>query len=150
MTVPKSHFLLVEDNRAHAKLVTLALNKHESIAVEHVEDGAHALDYLYRRNGYQDRPRPDLVLLDLKMPGVDGFEVLRQVKENPNLRSIPIIVLTTSVADVDRTKAYELHANSYLVKPMEYSQFGQMIEDLRLYWCDWNQKAPADEESGRT
>jgi DNA-binding response OmpR family regulator len=91
-----------------------------------------------------------VVLLDLKLPLVDGFDVLREIKFDPVLCSMPVVVLSTSSAEQDRVRAYKLHANSYLAKPLDFSQFEQMIQDLKLYWCGWNEKVPAGTDGGNT
>lgn len=133
------HFLLIEDDDDHATIVIRTL-KNNRIAnrVDRVADGREGLDYLKRQGAYQDASRPDVVLLDLKLPKVDGHEVLAQVKEDPELRSIPVVVLTTSAAERDRQSAYRLHANSYLVKPVDFEQFRTMVSDLGFYWGVWN------------
>ncbi len=131
-------FLLVEDDDDHAELIQLALEDHQvSNAVDRVEDGAQALEYL--RNA--DSGQPLVVLLDLKLPRVGGHEVLASMKADPALRNIPVVVLTTSQAEADKARAYELHANSYLVKPVNFSKFQQMAHDLKLYWSIWNEPA---------
>ena len=106
--------------------------------VDRVKDGAEALAYLRRQGDFADRPRPDVVLLDLKLPKISGHEVLAEVKKDPELQTVPIVVLTTSEAEIDRAKAYGNHANSYLTKPVDFDQFAKMIQDLKLYWCVWN------------
>jgi CheY-like chemotaxis protein len=134
------HFLLVEDSDAHAKLVMLQLQDKDSpITVARVSDGVEALDYLCHRGSYVDAPRPDLVLLDLKLPRIDGHEVLRTIKADPDLRSIPVVVLTTSETETDRKRAYANYANSYLTKPIDFLSFQRMMKDLRDYWSVWNQ-----------
>lgn len=139
------HFLLVEDDDDHAMLVTRSLQRSRvSNQVDRVSDGEAALSYLRQKGEFAGR-QPDVVLLDLKLPKVDGHEVLRQIKEDPTLRQIPIVVLTTSQAEIDRARAYEHHANSYLVKPVNFERFQQMIEDLNLYWGVWN--IPANREA---
>jgi CheY-like chemotaxis protein len=103
--------------------------------VDRVCDGAEALDYLRSPK----KPRPDVVLLDLNLPKVDGHEVLARIKESPDLCTIPIVVLTTSDAEIDRLRAYREHVNSYLVKPIDFERFRQMVRELSLYWGVWNQ-----------
>lgn len=133
-------FLLVEDDDDHAQLVVRSLESNRiTNRIDHVKDGAEALDYLFRRGKYVGQARPDVILLDLKLPKVDGHEVLREVKSDPQLKVIPVVILTTSGAEIDRSKAYEEHANSYLVKPLDFAQFRKMAEDLKLYWGMWNQ-----------
>jgi CheY-like chemotaxis protein len=134
--------MLVEDNPDHAELVMRALADHRvANKIQHVPDGQLALDYLFRHDEYVDpakSPRPHVILLDLRLPRVDGLEVLKQIKESDELRMIPIVVLTTSEAERDVVRAYTHHANSYLVKPVGYDQFNKMMEDLGFYWLGWN------------
>lgn len=137
------NFLLVEDDDNHAHLVERSL-KRESIAnsVVRVDDGEKALLYLHKKPPYQSASRPDLVLLDLNLPKVDGLEVLKGIKTSPDLARIPVVVITTSAAERDRIKAYEFHANSYLVKPVEFEKFREMVQELISYWGKWNVQAP--------
>jgi CheY-like chemotaxis protein len=138
------HFLLVEDDDDHAAIVLRTLQRNRvSNTVDRVADGEQALHYLRQQPPYVGRPRPDVILLDLKLPKLDGHEVLAAIKAEPALRSIPTVVLTTSDAEIDRLRAYSNHANSYLVKPVDFQRFRQMVEDLNLYWGVWNQP-PAD------
>lgn len=134
--------MLVEDNPDHAELVMRALADHRvANKIQHLLDGQSALDYLFRRGEYVDPakcPRPHVILLDLRLPRVDGLEVLKQIKESGELRMIPIVVLTTSEAERDVVRAYTHHANSYLVKPVGYDEFNKMMEDLGFYWLGWN------------
>ena len=133
-------FLLVEDDDDHAELVQMALAENRvANEVDRVKDGAQALEYLRKEGAFTEKPRPDIVLLDLKLPKVDGHEVLKQIKDDESLRSIPTVVLTTSQAEADKAKAYYHHANSYLSKPVDFGQFHQMVMDLELYWGLWNQ-----------
>ena len=135
--------LLVEDDDAHAVIVKRNLHDFKlSNKIYHVKDGQDALDYLYRRNDYTDplsSPRPELILLDLRMPKVDGLEVLKTIKNDPVLVRIPVVIMTTSSADKDIAQAYDNYANSYLVKPLDLQQFMPMLESLGLYWLAWNQ-----------
>lgn len=133
-------FLLVEDNNAHAKLVMLQLSDpNGDVIVDRVSDGSEALDYLWGRGRFANRQLPDLILLDLKLPRVDGHEVLRQLKSDEHLRPIPVVVLTTSTADLDKAKAYSNYANSYVTKPLDFDQFQEMMRSLKQYWSSWNQ-----------
>jgi CheY-like chemotaxis protein len=137
--------LLVEDNHAHAELVrrTLAVVG-ISNPLDHVSDGRAALDYVFNLGDYVDPqryPPPALVLLDIRLPKLDGFEVLHAIKTHERLRRIPVIMLTSSGADGDITRAYAGHANSYLVKPVSYDQFTRMMHDLSIYWLTWHQRA---------
>jgi CheY-like chemotaxis protein len=132
--------LLVEDDDAHAELERIALESGDHPArVERVADGDEALDYLRRAGTYADKPRPDLILLDLNMPRVDGHEVLTEIKADDELRTIPVVVLTTSASIFDKSKAYQHHANSYVVKPFDFRSFRRMLNDLRTYWSTWNE-----------
>jgi two-component system response regulator len=133
-------FLLVEDDDDHAELVIRSLQNHRiANTIHHVKDGAEALDLLFQRGSYVDFPRPDIILLDLKLPKVDGHEVLRAVKSDIHLRVIPVVVLTTSTAESDKSRAYAEYANSYLVKPLDFKCFQKLAEELNLYWGLWNQ-----------
>lgn len=134
--------LLVEDNMDHAELVIRTLEDHRiANKIRHFTDGQTALDYLLRRNDYNDpdfSPRPHMILLDLRLPRVDGLEVLKVVKENEELRHIPVVILTTSEAERDMIRAYNHHVNSYLVKPVGFDDFNQLMNDLGFYWLGWN------------
>ncbi|MCM2280764.1 MAG: response regulator [Bdellovibrionaceae bacterium] len=133
-------FLLVEDDDDHAQLVIRSLARNRiTNQVHHVRDGAEAIDFLYKRGRYELRQLPDIILLDLKLPKIDGHEVLRRIKGDPLLKVIPVVILTTSAAEQDRSIAYESYANSYLVKPLDFNSFRKMAEDLNLYWGVWNQ-----------
>jgi CheY-like chemotaxis protein len=133
------HFLLVEDDNAHAELVTMSLVENNvANTIQRVSDGEQALMYLKREGEYADADRPDLILLDLKLPKIDGLEVLERIKSDDDLHSIPVVVLTTSSHERDVNTAYNNYANSYLTKPVDFSQFHKMIRDLGLYWSVWN------------
>ncbi len=136
--------LLVEDDPAHALIIRRHFERIGAQAhLTHVEDGAAALDHLYGRTleGAQV-PRADLVLLDLRLPKVDGLEVLRQVKSDPSLRRTPVIALTTSAAERDVSRAYDLSVNSYLVKPVDFDQFSQVLDTVAAYWLATNLYPP--------
>jgi CheY-like chemotaxis protein len=109
--------------------------------IYHVADGEAALDYLLQRADYinpADCPRPHIILLDLRLPKIDGLEVLKRIKSTPDLETIPVIVLTTSATERDVVKAYEAHANSYLVKPVDFDKFTTLMDELGFYWLGWN------------
>jgi CheY-like chemotaxis protein len=137
------HILLVEDDPAHAEIVLRNLaDARVANRVVHVEDGQAALDYLHRAGAFQDSescPRPDLILLDLRLPKVDGLEVLRQIKEDPDLKGLPTVVLTTSDAESDVAAAYANGAGSYLVKPVDFKKFMSLMCAFGFYWLAWNQ-----------
>ena len=127
--------LLVEDNPGDARLTQEVLrggklSNHLSV----IADGESALQYLRRRGEYHDRPKPDLVLLDLNLPGKDGREVLGEMKADPALRRIPVVVLTTSDAEADLLKSYDLYANCYIVKPIDLEQFVDVIRGIENFW----------------
>lgn len=134
--------MLVEDNLDHAELVMRTLEDHRiANKIRHFTDGQTALDYLLRRGEFHDpsaTPRPHVILLDLRLPRVDGLEVLQTIKEDENLKAIPVVILTTSEAEKDVARAYYNHANSYLVKPLGYEEFRKLMEDLGFYWLGWN------------
>lgn len=157
MNCEPSVVLLVEDEGAHAEIVRRSF-KASRIAnrLMHVDDGEAALDYLYQRNGFSDpatSPRPCLILLDLRLPKVDGLEVLQTIKADSSLSAIPVVILTTSEARADMVKAYNNHVNSYLVKPVNFAQFNQLMETFSFYWLAWNQcpsgQRPGDQNEHR-
>ena len=134
--------MLIEDNIDHAELVVRTLEDHLiSNKVRHFLDGQSALDYLFRRGEFseaKETQRPHVILLDLRLPRVDGIDVLKAIKEDADLKSIPVVVLTTSEAEKDVAKAYYNHANSYLVKPVGFEDFKKLMDDLGFYWLGWN------------
>ena len=139
--------LLIEDDEDHAELVRRNLVGHPvKCRIAHVNNGESALDYLHRRGEFAEpssSPRPDLVLLDLRLPRVDGITVLAEIKTTPGLMTIPVVVLTSSAAGPDVTRAYNRHANSYLVKPLDLASFEALMKELGLYWFNWNQSPRA-------
>ena len=134
--------LLVEDDEDHAMLVTLAFeNLDMGYGIHWVKNGKEAMDYLYHKGEFinpEDSPRPDLILLDLRLPVIDGHEVLKAAKESCELRAIPVVILTSSQNKADINRAYSNHANSYLVKPMSSDTLVKMIGSLGVYWLKWN------------
>jgi len=138
------HILLVEDNEAHAELVIRSMRDQQvANKIHHVLDGEQALDYLFSRGKYashEDSPRPNLILLDLRLPRVDGLEVLRTIKTAPDLLRIPVVILTSSDAETDIARSYDHHANSYVVKPLDFKTFTRLMKDLGFYWLGWNAK----------
>lgn len=134
--------LLVEDNPDHAELVVRSLRDHRvANTIHHMLDGQEALDFLFHRGAYADQnplDHPHVILLDLRLPKVDGLEVLRAIKSDDSLARIPVVILTSSNAEADVARAYEHHANSYLVKPIDFARFTQMMNDLGFYWLGWN------------
>ncbi len=120
--------LLVEDDPGDALMIREAFEHHEiTHALHHVPDGVEAMAFLRGDGGHAGSPRPDLILLDLNLPRMDGREVLREVKGDPALRSIPVVVLTTSDADEDILRSYDLHANAYVTKPVDFERFVEVV-----------------------
>lgn len=134
--------LLVEDNPAHAKLVFKGLENHKICnVITHVSDGEQAVNYLFRLEQFadqKDEPYPHVILLDLRLPKVDGLEVLKKIKQDEQLSRIPVVVLTTSDAEQDIARAYDHHANAYLTKPVDFTKFLHQMNDLGFFWLCWN------------
>ncbi|MGC4036110.1 MAG: response regulator [Chitinophagaceae bacterium] len=130
--------LLAEDNPEDAEMTIRALKKvNLANHLTHVEDGQEALDFIYATGNYRDRsqsPHPRLIILDVKMPRIDGIEVLKRLKTNEDTRSIPIVILTSSAEERDMIESYHYGVNSYVVKPVEFAQFMKAVSDLGLYW----------------
>jgi CheY-like chemotaxis protein len=137
--------LLAEDNPKDVELALEALEENKlANDVVVVRDGAEALDYLYRRGEYSARPagNPAVVLLDLKMPKVDGMEVLRTIKSDEQMKMVPIVMLTSSREEQDLVKSYQLGANAYVVKPIDFQQVVDAIKQLGLFWAVLNEVPP--------
>lgn len=148
MTIaPDKPILLVEDNPDDIELTRRAFRKNNLLnPVVVAEDGVAALDYVFGRGAWEGRDvsdRPALVLLDLKLPKLDGIEVLRQVREDARTRTIPIVVLTTSREDRDVVESYRLGANSYVRKPVDFNEFIDAVRNLGMYWLLLNEAPPA-------
>ena len=130
--------LLVEDNPCDAELALRALKKHNlANRVEWVKDGEQALDYLFRRSIYADRSKhmPRVVLLDLRLPKIDGIEVLRQIRANFDTKELPVVVLTSSKEERDIFDTYKLGVNSFVSKPVAFDEFAKVVADLGMYWA---------------
>lgn len=127
--------LLVEDNLGDARLAAEALKESKvSNRLHHVRDGVEAMEFLRRQNEYAHVPQPDLILLDLNMPRKDGREVLAEIKGDPGLRLIPVVVLTTSEAEQDLLKSYDLHANAFVTKPLDLDRFIEVVQAIENFW----------------
>jgi CheY-like chemotaxis protein len=137
--------LLVEDNENDIELTLNALQEcHLNHEVEAARDGAEALDFIYCRNQYDAREEglPNVILLDLKMPRVDGLEVLRTLKSDPSVRHVPIVMLTSSREEKDVALSYDLGVNAFVVKPVDFTQFVQAIRGLGTFWAVLNEPPP--------
>jgi CheY-like chemotaxis protein len=134
-TVTPIQILLVEDNPGDVRLTVEALKDAKVYNKLHVvEDGVLALEFLHQRGAYRDAPRPDLVLLDLNLPRKNGREVLADIKTDDRLKTIPVVILTTSQAEEDVLKAYSLHANCYITKPVDFIQFTNIVRTIEEFW----------------
>jgi len=140
--------LLVEDNPMDVELTLDAFREaHLANRIQVAGDGGEAMDYLLGRGQYEDRrayPLPDIILLDLKLPGIDGHEVLRRIKETPMIKRIPVIILTSSAEEGDRVMSYDRGANSYLVKPVAFGGFLKVVSEISDYWLTLNVGPPLD------
>lgn len=137
--------LLVDDSPRDTEMALHALEAHNlANEVTTLRDGAEALDYLYRRGEFAGRPKglPAVILLDLKMPRVDGLEVLRQIKSDPKLKVIPVVVMTSSREEPDLVKSYELGVNAYVVKPVKFEEFVEAVKQLGAFWAILNERPP--------
>jgi len=136
--------LLVEDNPSDAELTIRALKKYNvANNIVHVKDGEEALDFIFARGDYKERKvenGPKVILLDLKLPKVDGLEVLKAIKSDERTKTIPVVVLTSSKEEKDMVVSYKLGVNSYIVKPVDFDKFAEAIRDIGLYWLLLNQK----------
>lgn len=144
MTLPQEvEILIVEDNPSDVELTLRTLKRHNlANHIEVMRDGAEALDFLFRTGPYAGTTlsvNPKVILLDLKLPKIDGLEVLRRIRERDELRKIPVVILTSSREDRDLERAYELGANSYVVKPVDFNEFVHSIAQLGLYWLLLNE-----------
>ncbi len=138
--------LLVEDNPSDAELAMIAMKKNNiANKLVHVVDGEEALDFIFARGSFSDRSVeniPKVILLDLKLPKIDGLEVLKAVKSDERTKSIPVVVLTSSKQETDIIKSYALGVNSYIVKPVDFDNFVEAVREIGLYWLLLNQLPP--------
>jgi len=134
--------LIIEDNHHEAELTIRSLKKHNLVnKLKHIDDGAEALDFIFSKGIYSDRensPTPKLIILDLKLPKVDGLEILRQLKADDRTKTIPVVILTSSQEERDVIESYRLGVNSYIVKPVNFESFTTAVADLGLYWIILN------------
>jgi CheY-like chemotaxis protein len=147
------HILLIEDSRADAKIIERALRESDAAhRLTVIPDGRQALDYLFslRDESIPATDGPDLILLDLNLPGIDGCQVLTQIKSDPFLRLIPVVILTTSHREEDVLQTYMAGANTYIPKPAEYPSYRELVATLRHYWFDTAVKLPRQHRLGRT
>ncbi len=146
MMAEVGHILLADDDPRDVELILTALSDYNlANRVTTVGDGAEAIDYLYRRGQYHERPggAPVVVVLDVKMPKMDGIEVLRLIKSDGQLKTIPVVLLTSSADERDMLKSYQLGANAYVVKPVDFEQFVEAVKELGLFWAVINNPPPA-------
>jgi len=145
MVTELKSILLVEDNPNDVELTLAALSENNlANEVVVVRDGAEALDYLYRRGNFRMRTpgNPGVILLDLKMPKVDGLEVLRTMKADPELRMVPVVMLTSSREEADIVESYKLGVNAYVVKPVDFKEFMHAVKELGVFWALINEAPP--------
>jgi len=136
-TAKQIEILLVEDNEGDIGLVEEVFQEAKIRNNLHIaEDGEEAMLFLHKEGQFSDAPRPDIILLDLNLPKKDGREVLKEIKEDDKLKRIPVVVLTTSKAEEDILKSYDLHANSYITKPVNFDQFIKVIKSIEDFWLD--------------
>jgi CheY-like chemotaxis protein len=144
MTRSPVEILLIEDNPDHAALTLRALKKNNlTNEIQVLRDGEEALEFLFNGKGLQSAPK--VILLDLKLPKVDGIEVLRRIRQDPHTKTIPVVVLTTSREDKDLRECYRLGVNSYIMKPVDFQQFTEAVKSLGMYWLLLNQAPTAGE-----
>ena len=138
MSTAEVEILLIEDNYEDAELTIRALKKqHLANKLTHLMDGAEALDFIFGIGNYSERnilQVPRVIFLDLKMPKINGLEVLQKIKSDPRTRAIPVVILTSSAEDPDIRRSYDLGANSYIVKPVDFENFAKTVSELGLYW----------------
>ena len=153
MSEPAVEVLLADDNLADAELIMLSLGEDLVGRIHHVYDGEEALDFLLCRASYAQRSfedPPKLIVLDIKLPKVSGLEVLEQIKRDPRTRAIPVVLLTSSRLEEDVLRGYQLGANSYVQKPVEFERFRQIVRRLGAYWLAVNEPVPSRAFSGES
>jgi CheY-like chemotaxis protein len=129
------NILIVEDNRGDARLIKEVFYENKIFnALHFVSDGIEAMDFLFNKGKHTDAPKPDLIILDLNLPKKDGREVLAEIKSDPDLKHIPVVIMTISQADEDILKSYNLHANCYVTKPIDLNQFTKVVRSIENFW----------------
>lgn len=129
--------LLVEDNSADARLVMEVFKDFKiKNKIYHTKDGVEAIDFLYKNKNYRNAPQPDIILLDLNLPKKDGREVLKEIKKDHDLKSIPVVILTTSNSEDDIIKTYSNHANCYITKPVDFEPFVNVLKSIEKFWLN--------------
>jgi chemotaxis family two-component system response regulator Rcp1 len=142
--------LLVEDDPADARLIREEIKDSKLLnTMYHVVDGVEAMAFLRNQGKYADMPRPDLILLDLNMPRKDGRQTLKEIKEDPGLKRIPVVVLTVSDSEEDVVKSYDLHANSFVTKPLNLDRFSKVVAGIENFWFEIVKLPPKKESSKR-
>ncbi|WP_310532693.1 response regulator [Novosphingobium sp.] len=142
------HVLLVEDSPGDVRLTQEAFREaNRSIRLHVATDGVEAMAFLRHEGGHVDAPRPDIILLDLNLPRMDGREVLAKIKADEDLKTIPIVILTTSDSETDIVRSYQLHANCYLNKPVQFEEFESLVKSINDFWLT-KVKLPRQESSG--
>ncbi len=142
------NILICEDNPGDVYIINSVLAKSSSdYAIHHVADGNTAIDYLHQTEEYQNRLRPDLILLDLNLPQRHGFEILEEIKTDPNLKTIPVIVLTSSKSEQDVVRSYELYCSCFVTKPFDFNDFTNAMKDIEKFWLNLVQLPPQFENS---
>lgn len=139
------HILLAEDDPRDIELMVNELNKHHFVnQIDVVRNGEEALDYLHRRGKFAGLPerRPVVILLDIKMPKIDGIEVLRHMKSDARLKTIPVVILTSSKENTDLQTCYQLGVNAYIVKPLDFAQFAAAVREIGVFWALMNEPLP--------
>ena len=153
MLITLKRILLAEDSDRDAELTLNALAQNNLVnEIDRVRDGAEALDYLYRRGPFSNRAdgNPAVVLLDLKMPKVDGLEVLRQMRNEPEFKLIPVVVMTSSRQEQDVVESYKLCANAYVVKPVKFNEFVNAVMQVGVFWAMINEPPPGSQPGGNS
>lgn len=143
LTLKVLNLLLVEDSRSDALLITETLSESKLInRLYHVRDGVEATEFLHQRGPYMESPRPDLILLDLNLPRKNGRELLTEIKQDESLRTIPVVILTTSDDEIDILRSYQLNANCYLTKPVDLISFVDVVKSIEYFWLALVQLPP--------